>query len=53
MTSHFYWICLETQKRPSYLRTAIFIWCLQRQQNGGMNSGQKSANIVTDAFNLS
>ena len=22
-----------------------------RQQNGGLNSGQKSANIVTDAFN--
>ena len=29
--------------------TAIFVWCLQRQRNGGLNSGQKSANIVTDA----
>ena len=26
------------------------VWCLQRQRNGGLNSGQKSANIVTDAF---
>ena len=30
--------------------TAIFVWCLQRQRNGGLNSGQKSAIIVTDAF---
>ena len=28
----------------------IFVWCLLRQQNGGLNSGQKSANIVTDAL---
>ena len=30
--------------------TAIFVWCLQRRRNGGLNSGQKSAIIVTDAF---
>ena len=30
--------------------TAIFVWCLQRQRNGGLNSGQKTAIIVTDAF---
>ena len=29
--------------------TAIFVWCLQRHRNGGLNSGQKSAIIVTDA----
>ena len=28
--------------------TAIFVWCLQRHRNGGLNSGQKSAIIVTD-----
>ena len=28
----------------------FFVWCLQRQRNEGLNSGQKSANIVTDAF---
>ena len=33
----------------SYARWC-FVWCLQRQRNGGLNSGQKSANIVTDAF---
>ena len=26
------------------------IWCLLRQRNGGLNSGPKSANIVTDAY---
>ena len=30
--------------------TAIFVWCLQRHRNGGLNSGQKSAIIDTDAF---
>ena len=30
--------------------TANFVWCLHRQRNGGLNSGQKSANIDTDAF---
>ena len=30
--------------------TAIFVWCLQRHRNGGLNSGQKSAIIVTDAL---
>ena len=29
--------------------TAIFVWCLQRRRNGGFNSGQKSAIIITDA----
>ena len=29
---------------------AIFVWCLQRHRNGGLNSGQKSAIIVTDAY---
>ena len=29
---------------------AIFVWCLQRHRNGGLNSGQKSAIIVTDAL---
>ena len=28
---------------------AIFVWCLQRHRNRGLNSGQKSAIIVTDA----
>ena len=28
----------------------FFVWCLMRQRNGGLNSGQKSANIVTDAY---
>ena len=30
--------------------TAFFVWCLQRHRNGGLNSGQKSAIIVTDAL---
>ena len=30
--------------------TAIFVWCLQCHRNGGLNSGQKSAIIVTDAY---
>ena len=29
--------------------TVIFVWCSLRQRNGGLNSGPKSANIVTDA----
>ena len=29
---------------------AIFVWCLQRHRNGGLNSGLKSAIIVTDAL---
>ena len=29
---------------------AIFVWCSQRHRNGGLNSGLKSAIIVTDAF---
>ena len=27
-----------------------FVWCLVRQRKGGLNSGLKSATIVTDAF---
>ena len=30
------------------IRMVIFVLCLQRQRNGGLNSGQKSVNIVTD-----
>ena len=30
--------------------TAILVWCWQRHRNGGLNSGQKSAIIVTDAY---
>ena len=33
--------------------TAIFVMCLQRKRNGGLNSGQKSTNIVTDAYSRS
>ena len=29
---------------------AIFVWCLQRHRNGGLNNGLKSAIIVTDAL---
>ena len=32
--------------------TAIFVWCLRRHRNGGLNSGQKSTIIVTYAFDL-
>ena len=27
-----------------------FVWCLLGQRNGGLKSGQKLANIVTDAL---
>ena len=30
--------------------TVIFVWCLLRQRNGVLNSGPKSANIVSDAL---
>ena len=32
----------------------IFVWCLLRQRNGALDSGQQSANIVivTDALDL-
>ena len=51
MTLHFYWTFLETQKGPNYWYEQSFIvWCLLRQKNGGWNSGQKPATIVTDAF---
>ena len=53
MTLHFYWTYLKTQKGPNYwYEKSYFVWCLLSQQNGGLNSGQKSANIVTDAFSL-
>ena len=51
MTLHFFWTFLETQKGPNYWYEQSFIvWCLLRQKNGGWNSGQKPATIVTDAF---
>ena len=51
MTLHFYRTCLETQKRPSYwYERWFFIWCLLRQRNWGLNSGLKSAFIVTNAL---
>ena len=51
MTLHFYWTYLETQKWPNYwYEQSFFVWCLLRQRNGGLNSGLKSATIVTDAF---
>ena len=53
MTLHFYWTYLETQKGPNYwYEWSFFVWCLLRQRNGGWNSGQKRATIVTDAFNF-
>ena len=51
MTLHFYWTCLDSEETKLLICTVIFfVWCLQRQRNGGLNSGQKSANIVTDAL---
>ena len=53
MTLHFYWTSLETQKGPNYwYQQSCFVWCLLRQRTGGLNSGLKSAIIVTDAFNI-
>ena len=53
MTLYFYWIYLETQKGPNYwYKQSFFVWCLLRQKNGGWNSGQKPATIVTDAYNV-
>ena len=52
MTLHFYWTYLETQKGPNYwYEQSFLVWSLLRQRNGGWNSGQKPAIIVTDAFN--
>ena len=52
MTLHFYRTCLEIQNRPSKLYALwLFDWCSLCQRNGGLNSGPKSANIVTDALN--
>ena len=51
MTLHFYWTHFETQKGPNYwYEQSFFVWCLLRQQNGGLNSGLKSVTIVTDAL---
>ena len=51
MTLRFYWPYLETQKGPNYWYEQSFhVWCLLRQRNGGRNSGQKPATIVTDAL---
>ena len=48
MIFHFYWTYLETQKGPNYwYEQSFFVWCLLRQRNGGWNSGQKPATIVT------
>ena len=54
MTLHFYWTCLETQKRYLVIdmHSDFLSGVLQHQRNGGLISGQKSANIVTDAFQL-
>ena len=53
MTLHFYWTSLETQKGPNYwYQQSFLVWCLLRQRNGGLNSGLKSAIIVTDALPL-
>ena len=37
----------NSEETKLLIGTAFFVWCLQRQRNGGLNSGQKSANIVT------
>ena len=45
-----YWTYFETQKGPNYwYEQSFFVWCLLRLRNGGLNSGQKLANIITDA----
>ena len=51
MTSHFFRTCLETQNRPNYWYARWFFgWCSLRQGNWRLNSGLKSATIVTDPF---
>ena len=40
----------NSEETKLLIRTAIFVWCLQRHRNRGLNSGQKSAIIVTDAL---
>ena len=53
MNLHFYWTYFETQKGPKYwYEQSVFVWRLLRQRNGGLNSGQKSANIVPYAFDI-
>ena len=53
MALHFYWTYLETQKGPNYwYEQSFLVWCLLRQRNGGLNSGQKPTTIVTDAFKV-
>ena len=43
----------NSEETKLLLCTAIFVWYLQRQRNGELNSGQKSAIIVTDALLIS
>ena len=43
----------NSEETKLFICPAIFVWCLQRRRNGGLNSGQKSAIIVTDALYLS
>ena len=51
MTLHLYLTYLETQMGPNYWYEQFFyVWCSLRKQNGGLNSGLKSATIVTDAL---
>ena len=53
MTLLLYWTYLKTQKGPNYwYEQSFFVWCLLRQRNGGLNSGLKSATIVTDALHV-
>ena len=49
MTSNFFSTCLETQNRPNYWYARwSFGWCSLRQRNWRLNSGLKSATIVTN-----
>ena len=49
MTSHSFRTCLETQNGPNYWYARWFFgWCSLRQRNWRLNSGLKSATIVTD-----
>ena len=51
MTLQFYWTYLETQKGPNnWYDQSFLVWYLLLHRNGGWNSGQKPATIVTDAF---
>ena len=53
MTSHVFRTCLETQNRPNYWYARRFFgWCSLRQRNWRLNSGLKSATIVTDPLQV-